>query len=577
MEERIDFKGIAVFPGMVYGPVYKWRSLRQRLEVRNLQSKKECDEELILLKKSLDRTERELENLIQSLKNDPKASELIEILESQIVFLNDPLFRAKIAERISQEKESAELALETAVSNLYEEFQRIEDPFFRERADHLLDIAKRLSHNLIPESNTVTIPEIPNNSILIAKELSPSELISIDKSRLAGIATDYGGKTGHMAIIARSFGIPTVVGLKNLSSLLEDGEFVLLDGLKGNVKRQPNLEEIKSFGLRCDLPIKIEEPKTYSGQLMTKDGMIFEVKANVDTEIEALYSKKKGANGIGLLRSEILFIGFENHKPTEEEQYQIFSKILNEVSPLPVTVRVWDVGADKMEVGYEEANPFLGSRGIRYLLRHTSFFKEQIRALLRASTAGNLRVMLPMVTTVSEILETRKLWKECELELEAQGFAFSPKVPFGIMVETPASALNLPFLGKHVDFYSVGTNDLLQYLLAVERNNHLISELYNPFQLVFLLVLKNIAETAKAQKIPVSICGEVASDPFFIPILIGLGFKEISCALPLIDTIKKCVTEVSHWKSKELLDAIITLSGEEKYAEIDTLLGEALH
>lgn len=577
MEERIEFKGIAVFTGTVYGAVHKWRSARQRLEVRNLETKKECDEELGLLKKSLVKTETELVSLIEGLQSDPKANELIQILDSQIVFLNDPLFRAKIAERITQDKESAELALETAVSNLYEEFQRIEDPFFRERADHLLDIAKRLSHNLLPESSIGQSPELPDNSILIAKELSPSELISIDKSKLVGIATDYGGKTGHMAIIARSFGIPTVVGLKNISSLLEDGEFVLLDGSKGLVKRQPSLDEIKSFGLRCDLPIKLDPLKSSSGQLMTKDGMIFEVKVNVDTEAEALYSKKKGASGIGLLRSEILFIGFENHKPTEEEQFQIFSRILKEVHPLPVTIRVWDVGADKMEVGYEEANPFLGSRGIRYLLRHRNFFKEQIRALLRASITGNLRVMLPMVTTVSEILESRKLWKECEEELKVEGVAFAEKVPFGIMVETPASALNLPFLGKHVDFYSVGTNDLLQYLLAVERNNHLISELYNPFQIVFLLVLKNIAEIAKSQKIPVSICGEVASDPFFIPVLIGLGFKEISCAIPLLDSIKKSVSEISHWKSKELLEELITLSGEEKYTEIDTLLGEALH
>jgi len=240
----------------------------------------------------------------------------------------------------------------------------------------------------------------------------------------------------------------------------------------------------------------------------------------------------------------------------------------------PVTFRVWDIGADKMENGYEEANPFLGNRGIRYLLRHPHFFKEQLRALLRASEFGTMRIMLPMITTRSEILQTKTLFAECREELKITGLDITKKIPLGIMVETPACALNLPFLGNHVDFYSVGTNDLLQYLLAVERNNHLVCELYNPWQVVFLLLLKNIADVANSQKKPISICGEIGSDPMFTAVLIGLGFRDLSSALPLMREVGEKVQEISSWKAKLLAEQVIVLAGEEKFEEIEALVLE---
>lgn len=571
VEEKTTFKGISAYPGKVYGKAFRFAQTRRKKDERSNLSPEETKIEIELLKKGLQRTEDELSDLVKKAKEN---KELSEIIDSQIVFLNDPLFRAKVFERISLHHESASLAIETAVSSLYDEFQSIPDEYFRERADHLLDIGKRLEQNLNPEKPQEHF-KIPEGVILVAKDISPSEMIQLGKTGIRGIATDFGGKTGHMAIIARNFGIPTIVGLKNITSHIEDDEYVLLDARTGILQRFPELDEIKEVGIRTDLtPPKPREISDLPKEIKTKDGKIFSLKVNIDSLDEVESAFERGADGIGLVRTEILFIESIEFKPTEEEQFQVYKKILLTMVGKPVTFRVWDIGADKMENGYEEENPFLGNRGIRYLLRHPHFFKEQLKALLRASEYGTMRIMLPMVTTLSEIIKTKQLLNECLEELKIAGLIISKKIPLGIMVETPACALNLPFLGNHVDFYSVGTNDLLQYLLAVERNNHLINDLYNPWQVVFLLLLKNIADVANSQKKPISICGEIASDPMFTSVLLGLGFRDLSCAIPLLPKIAEKVGEISSWKSKLLAEQVIQLAGEEKFTEIESLVSK---
>ncbi len=571
VEEKTTFKGISAYPGKVYGKAFRFAQTRRKKDERSNLSPEETKIEIELLKKGLQRTEDELSDLVKKAKDN---RELSEIIDSQIVFLNDPLFRAKVFERISLHHESASLAIETAVSSLYDEFQSIPDEYFRERADHLLDIGKRLEQNLNPEKPQEHF-KIPEGVILVAKDISPSEMIQLGKTGIRGIATDFGGKTGHMAIIARNFGIPTIVGLKNITSHIEDDEYVLLDARTGILQRFPELDEIKEVGIRTDLtPPKPREISDLPKEIKTKDGKIFSLKVNIDSLDEVESAFERGADGIGLVRTEILFIESIEFKPTEEEQFQVYKKILLTMVGKPVTFRVWDIGADKMENGYEEENPFLGNRGIRYLLRHPHFFKEQLKALLRASEYGTMRIMLPMVTTLSEIIKTKQLLNECLEELKIAGLIISKKIPLGIMVETPACALNLPFLGNHVDFYSVGTNDLLQYLLAVERNNHLINDLYNPWQVVFLLLLKNIADVANSQKKPISICGEIASDPMFTSVLLGLGFRDLSCAIPLLPKIAEKVGEISSWKSKLLAEQVIQLAGEEKFTEIESLVSK---
>ncbi|TGL37252.1 phosphoenolpyruvate--protein phosphotransferase [Leptospira perdikensis] len=572
MEEKTTFKGISAYPGTVYGKVFRWKQFKRKREDRTDLSPDEIKEEVELLKKGLLKTEEDLSELVQKSKTN---RELSEILESQIVFLNDPLFRARVFERIAQNNESAGLALETAVSSLYDEFQSIPDEFFRERADHILDIGKRIESNLYPDK-AADQTKIPDDVILIAKEITPSEMIQLGKCRLRGIATDFGGKTGHTAIIARNYGIPTIVGLKNITSHVEDDDYILLDATKGILNRSPGIDEIKLAGIRSEIH-KVQPVREISDGpkiIKTKDGKKFSLRANIDSEEEVDLAFEQGADGIGLVRTEILFIRYVEFKPTEEEQFAVYKRILLKMVGRPVTFRVWDIGADKMENGYEEANPFLGNRGIRYLLRHPHFFKEQLRALLRASEFGTMRIMLPMITTLSEILQTKILVAECLEELKTSGLVITKKIPIGIMVETPACALNLPFLGNHVDFYSVGTNDLLQYLLAVERNNHLVGDLYNPWQVVFLLLLKNIADVANSQKKPISICGEIGSDPMFTAVLIGLGFRDLSSALPLMREVGEKVQEISSWKAKLLAEQVIGLAGEEKFEEIEALVLE---
>lgn len=572
MEEKSIFKGISAYPGTIYGKAFRWKTHKRKREDRTDLHTSEIQAELDALKKALTKTESDLLELQEKSKLN---KELKEILDSQIVFLNDPMFRAKVVERITQFQESVGLALETAVSSLYDEFQHIPDEYFRERADHLLDIGKRIETNLYPEK-TNEIQTFPDGCILIAKEISPSEMIQLGKTKIQGIATDFGGKTGHMAIIARNLGIPTIVGCKNISSHIEDDEYILLDATKGVLHRFPTLDQIKLVGAQSEVSPKQRTRiiRDLPNEIKTKDGKTVSLKANIDSEDEVEEAFALGMDGIGLVRTEILFIQYQEFKPTEDEQFQVYKSILMKMVGRPVTFRVWDIGADKMENGYEEKNPFLGNRGIRYLLRHPHFFKDQIKALLRASEYGTMRIMLPMITTVSEILLAKERISECLVELEKDGLLISKKIPIGIMVETPACALNLPFLDRYVDFYSVGTNDLLQYLLAVERNNHLVGDLYNPLHVVFLLLLKNIAEVAHSQKKTISICGEIGSDPLFTSILIGLGFRDLSCALPFVPEVTEKIQNISSWKAKLLAEQVIQLAGEEKFEEIQELILE---
>jgi len=575
VDEKILFYGITAYPGVIYGKVRKVRnSADHNLIQRSDLQADEIPGEIELFDSSLNRTEKELTNIIAENEQVAGSFELREILSSQKDMVRDPLLYERVIERIKIHGENAPLAVETTIRNIYEEFMGLGDSFFQDRADHILDIGKRISKNLMQKNLSLNEPlkNLPENVILVARDLTPSEMINLDKSKVLGIATDFGGKTGHMAIIARNYGIPTIVGLRNIYSNVEDEEYILLDADRGFLKKNPHIEEFKSFGHRSNLT----EHKEWNSKtiLKTLDGERIYLKANLENEEGCEEILEKNAEGVGLFRSEVLFLQIKDHTPTEEEQFVIYRRILKKMDEKPVVIRVFDIGADKFELGAHEDNPFLGNRGIRYLIRHPNLFKEQLRALLRASIYGNLKILIPMITTVKEIERTKELLQECRLELLDEGYDVKDKIPLGIMIETPSCAIGLENYLHGIDFLSIGTNDLLQYLMAVGRNNYSISDLYNPFHIVFLQTLENIAIIAKKKKIPISICGEVATDPDMIGLLIAMGFRELSVSAPFLHEIHERISHTKLKDMKSLLKKVKALSLLEKYFEIEALIRE---
>lgn len=573
VEEKVHFSGIPAYPGVIYAKCKKLKSqeLLPVFHQTDISPEDRILEETFFLQ-SIDQTEQELEIIIQENEKDQGLFELRGILNSQKDMVRDPLLVDSVLERIHDLGETAGLAVENTIQRLYEDFLALDDEYFRDRSDHIQDIGKRITKNLYIQQQPSPQPsyEFLEPVILIAKEISPTEMVGLDKSKILGIATDQGGKTGHMAIIARSYGIPTIVGLKNLSSYIEDGEYILLDAERGFVKRNPDIEEVKLYGLRTSL--KAKDPSLAKDILKTLDGEKVVLKVNLESDEDCDDLQRKNVQGIGLYRSEVLFLQFISHTPTEEEQFSVYKRILKKMSPKPVVIRVFDIGADKYEIGAREDNPFLGNRGIRYLLRHPNLFKEQLRALLRASVYGQLEILLPMISTIKEIKKTKQLIQECKDELSGEGIDISHKIPLGIMVETPACAFGLEEYCKHVDFLSIGTNDLLQYLMAVERNNYSISDLYNPLHFVFLEVLEGIAMVANKKKIPVSICGEIATDPDMTGILLAMGYRELSVSPPFLLSIQERVMNLKIKDEKKQYKKIKQLAVDEKFYELEDMI-----
>ncbi|PJZ70154.1 phosphoenolpyruvate--protein phosphotransferase [Leptospira perolatii] len=569
--KRTIYPGIVAFPGRFYGRCVKIGSKRRALVHGAYIHESEKPSELAKLERAVSITKTELRGILSQLGDRPQDNELKAILETQVTLTEDPMLLSSIRDKIRNNAENAFLAVQNSIHEWMEKFNRIDDPYFRERSDHLQDISNRFLENLLDKKEEVSfLSEATDDVILVARELNPSQMILMDKSRIRGIITDLGGKTGHMAILARNFGIPTIVGLKQFYSQVKDNEFVLLDGDNGQVVRNPAIEEVKYYGASSPYPLQEKKGKTLKA--VTKDGIRIKVKCNLESDGDCDLAKKHEVEGVGLFRSESLFLKYQDKNVSGEEQFEAYKRIAEGMDPSPVYIRTFDIGADKFSTGEFEENPFLGNRGIRYSLQNLDWFKEQLTAILRASSYGNISIMLPMVTSLSEIRKTKELLNECKKELSAQKEKFHRKIKLGIMVETPSAVSSLDLLVQEVDFISVGTNDLLQYLMAVDRNNLNVSNLYNPFHVSFLRSLAQIIETTRKYEVPLSICGEIASDTNFTILLIGLGFRELSVSLPFVSSIRKIVNSIDLKQAKQLVKKILELSEKEEYEAIESFL-----
>lgn len=473
----------------------------------------------------------DLATIKQNAKNRLSDEEL-EVFDAHIAILSDPEMKSQIKDEIESQHVSAEEAMTDVTTNFANVLAAMTDnKYMQERAADVKDVAKRaLSHLLgkqLPDIASISEPVI-----IIAKEITPSDTSQMDAKFVKGLATDLGGRTSHAAIMARTLRIPAVVGSENVTSSVKSGDMVIVDGLRGNIIIDPSQAEIDEYQKKATAFEKerAEWAKLVDAPSVSKDGKHFEIAANIGTPDDVADAVKQGADGVGLFRSEFLYMS-SDHLPTEDEQFEAYKKAVVGMKGKPVVVRTLDIGGDK-PLDYlplpEEMNPFLGYRAIRICLHRPDIFKTQLRALIRASEFGPVEIMFPMIATLAELRQAKSIYQECKDELQKDHPGLGDNVKIGMMIEVPLAALYADQLAKEVDFFSIGTNDLIQYCFAADRGNDAVSYLYQPLNPAFLRLIKHVIDAAHANNTKAAMCGEMAGDQLAMPLLLGMGLDEYS-------------------------------------------------
>jgi phosphotransferase system enzyme I (PtsI) len=576
IKEEISLIGISAAPGIVIGPAFVLNS--QTLNVPDARVPADAvDQEVVRLKEAMDATRDELVEIKTRLAAQ-MGEDHAKIFDAHLLILDDVMVIDDTEAMIRKEQRNAAWAFQKVISNVTSSFAEIEDEYLKERYTDIVDVKKRVLQKLLGGKRQ-KIRNPPVLSIVIAHELSASETAQLDRSVVLGYATALGGRTSHTAILARSQGVAAVVGLENLNTRIETGDTVILDGNAGALVVNP-LE-----GTLREYEQEIVRQKAFEKQLLTLagypaetlDNRKIQLEANIDLPSEARSAVEYGAEGIGLFRTEYFFIA-QDQLPTEEEQYRVYRSVIETMAGKPVTIRVLDIGGDKI-AGYlnesPELNPFMGWRGIRFLLTRRDILKTQLRAIYRASLHGKVRILLPLIAELDEVRATKKICEEIRSELTSMRFRIDQEVPIGIMVETPSAVILSDGLAREVDFFSIGTNDLIQYTMAVDRGNSKISHLYQHLHPSIIRFLRMIVDSAREAQIPVGICGEMAVDPMATPVLIGLQIDEFSCSPNALPEVKKVIRSVTYDECKMLAKKILKhCTTEEIEADVRALLKE---
>jgi phosphotransferase system enzyme I (PtsI) len=494
------------------------------------------------------------------------------IFDSHIMLSEDPEVIEQTKELIKEQKLSAEYAYQTIIDQFISLFENMDDDYLRGRALDIKDISQRVLKNLlgVPIHN---LSGLEKEYILVAPDMTPSETATVNPQKVLGFLTDIGGRTSHSAIIARTLEIPAVVGLGNITSRVKTGDIIAMDGDTGEVYINPTSSIISHFNQKKEnlKNHKKELLKYKSLKTVTKEGQTIELVGNIRSPEDLDLLEKYGAEGVGLFRTEFIFMG-RSEAPNEQEQFEIYKKVLSRLSPRPVVVRTLDIGGDK-QIPYlnmeKEENPFLGVRAIRLCLTKKELFKTQIKALLRAGIHGNLKVMLPMISSLEELLKAKEIFSECEQELEKKGVSYTSEYEFGIMIEIPSAAIISDILANHVDFMSIGTNDLIQYTCAVDRMNQNLAPLYTPFNPAVLRLIQMVIKNGQEKGCWVGMCGEAASQKELIPLWVGMGIDELSVTPSSILQVRKVIHNLSQKDSISFLDQTLLLPTAK---EIETFL-----
>ncbi len=541
--------GIAAAPGIVIGKVYLFA--KEKIEISKAEIT-DVDEAINNFHEALAQSKKEL-NKIFGIAREKMDEIRAAIFEAQLMILDDPILIDNIEKRIQKEKIQPEYLVADEISKYQELMIISHESYMKERAHDIEDIKNRIIRNLQKKRWQ---SKIEKNVIVVSEYLTPADTLLFSRAETLAFVTDHGGLTSHAAIISRSLNIPAVVGTHKATQLLKDGDTIIVDGFHGYVIYHPSDEQIEFFKEKQKKHIEIQKglEELRDQPAKTKDGREITLEANVDVSGEIDLVMTSNAKGIGLYRTEQILSELGTF-PEEDEQTNIYSKLASRMYPKFVTIRAYDIGGDKYRLSeYKEPNPFLGLRGVRFLLENKTLFKKQIRAVLRASENKNIKFMIPMVSTIDEILQSFELIKECKAELKKEKQKFDNHIKIGIMVEVPSAAVMAKEFSEYVDFVSIGTNDLIQYLMAVDRGNDLVSNLYQEFSPVVIRTIDFIVKGAKENKIPVSICGEMAADTLAIPLLVGLGLDSLSMSPATILYAKRIIRNFEYKKAKALAD-----------------------
>ncbi|MBL7214172.1 MAG: phosphoenolpyruvate--protein phosphotransferase [Phycisphaerae bacterium] len=552
-------KGIAVSPGIAIAKPMVIDSKDYRIPRRSIMPSQR-DKEIQRLRKAFSKAILELENLGSS--KAIQEGKIGDIFAVHMRFLKDRSFRKRVTDFISKDLVTAEYAVSTILREIASHFAGIDDAYISERAADIFDIEKRLLTHLLGKKQE-EVDHLREEVVILAADLTPTQTAGFNKSFVKGFATEKGGRTSHTAIVARSLGIPAVVALGDLSSEVPPECVVIVDGNRGVVIIDPDDDTLKQYDVYAQQMTQFVHELDQLQELPaeTRDGVHIKMLGNIEFPDEAEQIIEKGGEGIGLYRTEFLFL-YGGQEPTEEDHYNAYAEAIRAVGDKPVVIRTMDLGADKLPHTRwhpNETNPVLGLRSIRYCLQDLSLFKTQLRAILRASVLGDVRVMFPLITNLQELRQAKMILRDVMEDLDEFAVPYNADLPVGIMIETPSSALTASLLANESSFFSVGTNDLIQYTLAVDRANEHVSTLFSAAEPAVLYLIRSVIHESYKAGIGLSICGEIASDPEFIMLLLGMGVRTLSLAPPMIPEIKKIIRSVTIEECNKLSRAVSTM------------------
>jgi len=557
--QGIWFEGAGVSPGTAHGKVHVVRDDLDDV-ARYRIAPSQIPDEIGRFEAALIQTRMQILEMQQRIAESIGAKDAA-IFDAHLLVVEDRTLIDEVLRKLETDLCNVEWVFQEVATHYAETLTKIDDPYLRERALDIQDVTKRVIRNLQGKAPK-TFLGLSEPHILIAHNLTPSDTASMNRERVLGIATDLGSRTSHTAIMARSLNIPAIVGLHDITAKLETGQNVLLDGTDGLLIVDPTPETLAQYAeiesRRARVVAQLRELR--ETRSTTRDGRHIVLSANIELPEDVDAVKANGAEGIGLYRTEFLYLN-RNSLPTEDEQYEIYRKVAARVRPDPLIIRTFDLGGDKLAPGTvditDELNPFLGWRAIRFCLENIDIFKTQLRAILRAAAAGNVKIMFPMISGSDELRRAIAVVAECKEELKLD---IGEKIEVGAMIEIPAAALSANVLARQVDFFSIGTNDLIQYTLAVDRVNERIAHLYEPTHPAILRLLKMVADAAHANNIWVGVCGEMAGDVALIPLLLGFGVDELSASATLVPRVKRAVQSLAIPECQELVEEVLKLN-----------------
>ena len=556
--QEIIIKGISASPGICIGKAYRVdREGVEIVEKYKIEAKDLSNE----VKRFKAAVKKSRDELLGILEKSPEELQHAHILETHLALLKDKMLYGRCIETIKQESINAEWALKTVISDLREVFQTMIDPYLKERSADVVQVADNIMRNLIG-AKQVNIAAIKKRVILVAQDLSPAETCQINLERVKGFITDRGGKASHTGIIARSLEIPAVVGLKEATSTIRNDDVIIVDGNSGIVILHPTENTLVQYEER---KIDYEEYKAVitresKAPAESLDGVRLAVMGNIEQPEEVFALLNYGGDGIGLYRTEFQYFNRADF-PGEDELFDKYKDVVEVMHPKPVTIRTLDINGDKAltnQFNYEETNPALGLRAIRYCLKKPQVFKDQLRAILRAAAFGNVRILFPMISTYFEIREAIRMLDQAAESLEKSGLPYNRDIEIGAMIEVPSAVIMADVLAENVDFFSIGTNDLIQYSLAIDRGNEQVAHLFQPLDPAIIRMLKHVADVAREKEIKIFMCGEMAGTPHHVPLLLGIGMDELSMNPQAIPDIKRVIRSLNVADTRSFLKEVLT-------------------